>query len=171
MEGLADLANLGAPCARRSPAHARVIVRESCSRASLSLVASRTGYRDASRAGRGVSRERTVLSSNGRKGGGGGGQRAGRGEAAQGDGKERGRGQRVVCGVRVRVMVQVMRDEAARRLVEGWVAWACAVGVRGGRRLARGMASRGVARGARACSAQAAGHVPEGSTVRSAVGS
>ena len=37
-------------------------------------------------------------------------------------------------------------DDAWRRRVEGREAWARAVGVRGGRRLALGMASRGVTR-------------------------
>ena len=57
-------------------------------------------------------------SSSSRKGGGGGGQRLERGEAAQGNGMERGESQRVVRGVRARDTVQVEHDEAPRRLVE-----------------------------------------------------
>ena len=60
-------------------------------------------------------------SSSSRKGGGGGGQRLERGEAAQGNGMERGESQRVVRGVRVRDTVQVEHDEAPRRLVEDMV--------------------------------------------------
>ena len=49
-----------------------------------------------------------------------------------------------MCGVRLRDTVQVEHDEAPRRLVEDMVGWARAVGVRGGRRLAREVASREV---------------------------
>ena len=47
-------------------------------------------------------------------------------------------------GVRLRDTVQVEHDEAPRRLVEDMVGEARAVGVRGGRRLAREVASREV---------------------------
>ena len=59
---------------------------------------------------------------------------------------ERGAGQRAVREVRARVTLQTVPDDAWRRRVEGREAWARAVGVRGGRRLALGMASRGVTR-------------------------